>query len=116
MTIPLCCVQLITLSDLEADYLNPHDSSVIVNYWLVRAHQPLRLYLQVMSAATDNGHVLDCMTDLMCLCIGAGVPWPRRYHGASSLDWKVGSGVAVIGTDSISCTSIHEARACGGRD
>ncbi|CAL5218809.1 g535 [Coccomyxa viridis] len=26
---------LITLSDLEADYLNPHDSSVIVNYWLV---------------------------------------------------------------------------------
>ena len=30
-------LQLITLSDLEADYLNPHDSSVIVNYWLVRA-------------------------------------------------------------------------------
>ena len=29
-------LQLITLSDLEADYLNPHDSSVIVNYWLVR--------------------------------------------------------------------------------
>lgn len=31
------CVQLITLSDLEADYLNPHDSSIIVNYWLVSA-------------------------------------------------------------------------------
>ncbi len=36
MTRPLCYSQLITLSDLEADYLNPHDSSVIVNYWLVR--------------------------------------------------------------------------------
>ena len=38
MTRAVCYLQLITLSDLEADYLNPHDSSVIVNYWLVRPY------------------------------------------------------------------------------
>ena len=56
-------LQLITLSDLEADYLNPHDSSVIVNYWLVRAcfapssfshvlHKPCNMHCQLLHAGS----------------------------------------------------------------
>ena len=29
-------LQLISLSDLENDFVNPHDASAAINYWVVR--------------------------------------------------------------------------------